>query len=187
MQNDWFIWNSSPPPFLKSVYLHLREICWNCIALCKWKLPDPTFSFPWPAIDLADFYVPPVPVFVLPGSVSDGVPPSDWCTKQWRSALTLQTTPGALLSLVCLCPPNPAVHTNMAFRDTGLAAHVSLTLSKMVLSAGLSSQSLFRSCYKTIFLEQSLSVRYRKLAWLKEVFTWQLPYLDSSSLILSYF
>lgn len=35
------------------------------------------FIFPWPETDLAKFYLPPVPVFVLPGSVSDRVPPSD--------------------------------------------------------------------------------------------------------------
>lgn len=65
-------------------------------------------------VELVEFYVPPVPVFVLPGSVSDGVPPSDRCAKQRRSALALQTTSGALT-----IPVRPArcaaVHTNMVF------------------------------------------------------------------------
>lgn len=68
----------------------------------------------WPAPELAAFYVPPVPVFVQPGSVSDRVPPSDRCSKQWRSALTLQTTPGALTALsdpsLCTAQPCCSLH-----------------------------------------------------------------------------
>lgn len=46
------------------------------------------------------FYDPPVPVFVLPGSVCERVPASGRRVKQRRPALALQTTPGALTSPV---------------------------------------------------------------------------------------
>lgn len=67
----------------------------------------------WPALEVAEFYVPPVPVFVLPGSVFDGVPPSDRSAKQRRSALALQTTPGALTK-PCL-PPHPFLYSAQIF------------------------------------------------------------------------
>lgn len=53
------------------------------------------------------FYVPPVPVFVLPGSFCERVPASGRRAKQRRPALALQTTPGAL-TMSCLTPLLPA-------------------------------------------------------------------------------
>lgn len=73
---------------------------WN--GFTWFPLSELILSSPRPEIKAVKFYLPLVPVFVLPGSVSDGVPPSDWCAKQWRSALSLQTTPGAPTSPVSL-------------------------------------------------------------------------------------
>lgn len=85
--------------FVKFVYSKLKhEPSWNRGVYIEHTLTSKTqlFFSPWSALEVAEFYVPPVPVFVLPGSVFDGVPPSDRCAKQRRSALALQTTPGAL-------------------------------------------------------------------------------------------
>jgi len=64
--------------FLKSTLILRLVLCFHYL---KGHL-ELKLSLHWPAKDPVEFYVPLVPVFVLPGSVSDGVPPSDRCSKQ---------------------------------------------------------------------------------------------------------
>lgn len=71
MQNDLYEMPNSPFTDSKTLFKNSRKV------ISDTQIP---FIFPWPVLDLVKFYVPPVPVFVLPGSVSDGVPPSDRCT-----------------------------------------------------------------------------------------------------------
>lgn len=60
-------------------------------------------------------------MFVLPGSVSYGVPPSGRCSKQRGSALALQTTPGAPPCFARLCS---RLHPHNLLKAAGFGAFV---------------------------------------------------------------
>lgn len=169
MQNDWVLWNARSTSLLPRVnsklcqqwpsafcfYLYQSSVKFaGIVPLNTFRNSPFPFHGQWSIWQ--SFIFPLVPVFVLPGSVSDGVPPSDWCAKQWRSALALQTTPGALTSPVRPPPLPAAVRNNM--------------VSHRLHTAGFSCcwcRTLTSNSHAPIALHKThgLSVWARKIYW----------------------